>query len=1142
MRNFDYLQALELTDLHRFCAAAEENQVCNPDISAINARRALEYVVRSLYQMKNIEVPERTSLFELVDGEPFKEFINDDKVMMAVHYVRKVGNLGAHAGEVSKRESFFCLLNIYNVVAAVLLKLKVVESVQPFDKALIPESLGAPVMVPTKVPAITPESKIVEVADKVAVESNAPVEVLPTDISEAETRRLYIDLMLREAGWQILDTEGLVQPSKACIEVELQGMPNTQEVGYADYVLFGSNGKPLAVVEAKRTSVSPIKGKHQAELYADCLEARYGVRPVIYYTNGFDTRIIDGLGYPPRRLYSFHTEDDLERMIQKRGRKDITDFTINGNITDRYYQKTAIKAVCEHYNTKHRKGLLVMATGTGKTRVAISLVDVLKRNDWVKNVLFLADRTSLVKQAHKNFVKLMPNETTTVLNESGERDMNARITFSTYQTMINFIDTDEKPFSVGRFDLIIIDEAHRSIFGKFGAIFNYFDAMLIGLTATPRDEMDKSTYDIFEMEQGAPNYAYELEDAVSDGYLVPYVGYKRGSMILKEGIKYNNLSEEEKRQMEQIWEYEELHKVFNDFKVSKVVSDLKDFKDSKDLTGPIETRAAEEAVPYEKSKYVRDINNNEIFSYIYNIDTIDAVLQDLMENGLKVQSGERIGKSIVFAYNHRHAELIVERFGVLYPEYGAGFCVLIDNYITYSQDLIDKFEKRDNEPQIAVSVDMLDTGIDVPDVLNLVFFKPVKSKIKFMQMIGRGTRLSQGLFGAEDKKEFYIFDWCCNFDYFEKNPNGKESRTTQSLTERLFCLRADIAFHLQHQKFQEDEFAKRLHDDIKALLKEQVTMLSDSHISVRAKWEQVSHFKEEGAWAYISELDTLTLKNDISPLLAKNTQDENAKKFDVLMLAIELSLLDEEAGANRAIQNVQVVAEKLQQKATIPQIQAKMATIKEVLTPVYWENMSLPWLEKVREDIRELTKFLLGDKNQWFIIDIEDVVTYDGTSEGIVTRVTYKQRIMDFLAENRNLPVLNKIYSMEQLTSADVRELEHILWEELGNKEDYDRYTQGMPCGANVAIFIRSIIGVNRKEAIERFSTFLSGAQLNAEQEEFLTTIISYVCENGDITKDIVVNEAPFDEKLSVFSTYMLPLAKYIDNIHGVVNPEEATA
>ena len=1114
MRNFDYIRDLGLTDLHRFCSIAEEQQVTNPDISAVNARRALEYMVRSLYQIKNIPVAERTSLFELVDGEPFKEFIGDDKVMMAVHYVRKVGNNGAHAAEVSKKESFFCLLNIYNIVAAILLKLRVVESVNPFDKTLIPNKPQAQIAVITKVETIAPSNKILDAADKMAVASTTPVEVLPTDISEAETRRLYIDLMLREAGWSVLDIDGLVQPSKACVEVELTGMPNAHDVGYADYVLFGSNGKPLAVIEAKRTSASPTKGKHQAELYADCLEQQYGVRPVIYYTNGFETYIIDGLGYPPRRLYSFHTEDDLERMLQKRGRKDISDFAVNDNITDRYYQKMAIKAVCEHYNTKRRKGLLVMATGTGKTRVAISLVDVLKRNDRVKNVLFLADRTSLVKQAHKNFVKLLPNETTCVLNEGGEHDLNARIIFSTYQTMINCIDTDEKTFSVGRFDLIIIDEAHRSIFGKYGAIFNYFDAMLIGLTATPRNEVDKSTYDIFEMEQGAPNYAYELEDAVSDGYLVNYTGFKRGSVILKEGIKYSNLTEEEKEQMEEIWEYEQAKKALDLYPM----------------------QAAEDGVKY-GDKYVRDINNNEIFTYIHNLDTIDKVLQDLMENGLKVQSGERIGKSIIFAYRHAHAELIVKRFYELYPEYGADFCALIDNQVTYAQDLIDKFEKRDAAPQIAVSVDMLDTGIDVPDVLNLVFFKPVKSKIKFMQMIGRGTRLSKGVFGAEDKKEFYIFDWCCNFDYFEKNPNGKEVSGTQSLTERLFRLRTDIAFHLQHQKYQEDEFARKMHDNIKALLKEQVSKLSDSHISVRSKWQQVAHFKEDASWVYISELDMLSLKNDIAPLLTKDTLDENAKKFDMLVLAVQLSLLDDEAKVGKAVQNIQIVAEKLQKKATLPQVQAKMATIQEVLTPVYWENLSLPWLEKVREDLRDLTKFLAGEPNQWFVIDIEDVVSYDGTSDGIVTRVSYKQKVMDFLAENRNLPVLTKIYSMEQLTSADIKELEHILWSELGNKEDYDRYTAGMMCGANVAIFIRSIIGVNRKDAVERFATFLSGAALNAEQEEFLMSIISYVCENGDITKDIVVNEAPFDEKLSVFTAYIQPLAKYIDNIHGVINP-----
>ncbi len=1106
MRNFDYIKDLGIDVLHKFCAAAEENQVSNPDFSAINARRALEYIVRALYEMKGIEVGERTSLFELVDGEPFKEFIGDERVMMAVHYVRKVGNNAAHAGSVTRKESFFALLNIYNVVGAVLLKLKLVDSVKPFDKTLIPNVPQVAVMVPMPVKAIAPSEKIIEAADKVAVESNSPVELLPTDISEAETRRMYIDLMLREAGWQILDTEGMIQPSKACIEVELQGMPKSHDVGYADYVLFGSNGKPLAVIEAKRTSVSPVKGKHQAELYADCLEQRYGVRPVIYYINGFQTYVIDGLGYPPRKLYSFHTENDLEWMIQQRGRKDITDYTIKDYITDRHYQKMAIKAVCEHYNGKHRKGLLVMATGTGKTRVAISLVDVLKRNGWVKNVLFLADRTSLVKQAHKNFVKLLPNETTSVLNEGGERDMNAKITFSTYQTMINFIDTDEKPFSVGRFDLIIIDEAHRSIFGKYGAIFNYFDAMLIGLTATPRDEVDKSTYDIFEMEQGSPNYAYELEDAVSDGYLVNYVGFKRGTMILKEGIKYSNLTEEEKSQMERIWEYEKTRKA---------------------LDG---------------DDYHRDIANNEMFTYIHNLDTIDKVLQDLMENGLKVQSGERIGKTIIFAYRHLHAELIVERFNALYPEYGAGFCALIDNQVTYAQDLIDKFEKRDCDPQIAVSVDMLDTGIDVPDVLNLVFFKPVKSKIKFMQMIGRGTRLSQGVFGDDDKKEFYIFDWCCNFDYFEKNPNGKEVPATQSLTERLFGLRTDIAFHLQHQKYQEDEFAKSLHDDIKTLLKGQVAALSDSHISVRAKWEQVSHFKDDAAWVYISELDTLTLKSDVAPLLAKNTLDENAKKFDVLVLAIELSMLDAEMSAGKAVENVQFVAAKLQEKASIPQIQAKMETIGEVLNPVCWENVSLSWLEKVRIDLRELTKFLIGDKKKWFIIDINDVITIGGTTIGVTPRVTYKQKILDFLAANRNLPVLNKIYSMQQLTSDDVRELERILWQELGDRSDYDKFTVGKPCGANVAIFIRSIIGVNRKEAVEMFATFISGAQLNAEQEEFLMTVISYVCENGDITKEIVVNESPFEERLSVFNTYMLPLAKYIDNIHNVINPEHTVA
>ena len=1127
MRNFDYLQELGLTDLHDFCSAAEELQVSRPDLSAISARKALEYIVRALYLMKNIEIPEKASLFELVDGEAFREFIGDDKVMMAVHYVRKVGNNGAHGVKVTKKEAFFCLLNIYNVIAAILLKLTVLKSVKPFDKDLIPDTPQIPSLTPATV-MVTEQSTIVKAASMEAVQDKAPVAAITTDISEAETRKLYIDLMLKEAGWEVLSIEGAIQPSKACIEVEVEGMPYgyysgsgqtpsegkkaaegfeipTGGKGYCDYVLFGSNGLPLAVIEAKRTSKSPLVGKHQAELYADCLEKKYGTRPVIYYTNGFETNIIDGLGYPPRRLYAFHTESDLELLIQKRKRNDISDFSVKDSITDRHYQKMAIKAVCEHFNGKHRRGLLVMATGTGKTRVAISLVDVLSRNGWLKNVLFLADRIPLVSQAHKNFVKLLPHMTTSILSEDKDPDTNARITFSTYQTMINYIDTDEKAFSVGRFDLVIIDEAHRSIFGKYSAIFNYFDTLLVGLTATPRDEVDRSTYETFQMEQGHPNYAYELEDAVADGYLVNYKGFKRGSLILKDGIKYNSLSQEEKDQLEKVWEYEKTKKAM------------------------------------EGEDYHRDIENNEIFSYIFNIDTIDHVLQDLMENGLKVQSGERIGKTIIFAYNHRHAEMIVERFNVLYPEYGAEFCALIDNYVTYSKDLINKFEIRDGNPQIAVSVDMLDTGIDVPDVLNLVFFKVVKSKIKFMQMIGRGTRLSENIFGeGKDKEYFYIFDWCRNFEYFDKNPEGQKGVAVPSLTEKIFTLRARIAFHLQHQKYQEDEYAKGLHDELKKSLREQVSVLSDSHISVREKWEAVSHFKDKDSWVYLSEVDITTLGSDIAPLLPKNTLDENAKKFDLLVLLIELSLLDGETNCVKAVRSVQIIAEKLQEKATLPQVQAKMGTIKEVLTDVAWKNVSLAWLEKVREDLRDLLKFLMRQDNRWFKVDIDDSISDNGTVEGITPRMSYRQSVLDFLANNRNLPVLQKIYKMEQLTGEDIAGLEQILWKELGSKEDYDKYTQGMTCGSNVAIFIRSMVGVDRKNAVRRFSEYISGNELNAEQEEFLMTIISYVCENGDITKETVVNDPPFDERLSVFTQYMLPLAKYIDNIHGVITPQTA--
>jgi type I restriction enzyme R subunit len=1107
MRNFDFLKDnVDFAPLYLFCNDAEINQSSDPNKSALSSRLALEYLVKTVYLLRQMEVSEKASLFELVDGEVFKAFVGDDKLMMALHYIRKAGNNAAHTANVTKKESFFCLLNLHAFTGAVLLKLGAMDSYPPFNKELLSSKPEVHIAPPTK--AVPSSEVISNYAGKIDKKDTLIVRN-PEYFTEAETRKFYIDQQLREAGWEVLDTENSKVPGKAGIEIRVEGMPNTKEEGFADYVLYGRDGSPLAVVEAKKTSHSPIKGKHQATLYADCLEKQYGIRPVVYYTNGYELNIIDGLGYPNRRLLGFHTIAELELLIQRKSRQDIHDFQINESIAGRYYQKTAVTAVCEHFNNKHRRALLVMATGTGKTRVSISLVELLMRNNWIKNVLFLADRTALVGQAKKNFAKLLPHVPVCVLSDNDtDKDMNARIIFSTYQTMINYIDKDTKDFTIGRFDLIIIDEAHRSIFGKYTAIFDYFDSLLVGLTATPRSEVDRSTYEMFEMEQGVPNFDYELEEAVADKFLVPYRGIIRHSKHLQAGIKYKDLSFEEKEQLEKVWDYE----------------------------------AAKNALDGNECK--RDIRGEELFSYIFNQDTIDKVLQDLMTNGLKVQSGERIGKTVIFAYNHAHAELITERFKTLYPQYGAEYCVLIDNYVTYAHDLIDRFEVRDKDPQIAVSVDMLDTGIDVPDILNLVFFKIVRSKIKFLQMIGRGTRLSEGVFGEhqdkedQDKKEFYIFDFCENFDYFDKNPNGSVLTTTQSLTERIFNIKADIAFELQALRFQEDDFAKEYHLQTKKELREQIGTLNTQRIDVRKNLLYVDKYKLETVWQYISKLDVLEIKNRISYLLTPTQEDENAKRFDMMVLIIELSILDKLTNPIKTKQKIVTIAEILQDKTTIPQVKEKIEVIKELLTENFWKNLSLSGLERIRIELRDLMKFLVGDKKATFTVDIEDEIVDGGIAAGIVIVTTYKQRVFDYLLNNRATnTVLQKILMIEKLDRSDLLELENILWKELGTKEEYDNYTQNRFSEGNVAIFLRSMIGVNRDVAADRFSKFLDENTLNSQQQEYVKTIVNYVCENGDITREVIANESPFDgfDWLQVFGNHVNVIPRYVDELHGVV-------
>ncbi len=712
---------------------------------ALSCLNLLEDAVCYIYDKTENKKPKKASLLQLIDSTVVTFYINDADIVTALHQVRMIG-MNAKQGKIVRRnQAKLAQDNIAYLIG--LIAAKGAGTEHAYHK--------------------------------------------PLYMSEAATRKLYVDLYLEEAGWDVLETANVAQPGKAGIEIRVQGMPNSSGIGYCDYVLYGRDGKPLAIVEAKKTSVSPEQGRYQVYLYAECMERVYGYKPVMYYTNGYSMKIIDGI-YPDRDVIAFHSIDDLERMIQRRGRGAITDLTINDEITNRPYQKIAITKICEWLNEKHRRGLLVMATGTGKTRVAISLVDVLSRNHWVKNVLFLADRTALVHQAKVDFTKYLDRMSVCELSASGKKDYSARLVFCTYQTMIHYIDNEDKRFSSGRFDLIIIDEAHRSIFNRYGTIFRYFDSFLIGLTATPKNEIDANTYKTFDCEVGIPNFDYSLDDARKEHYLVGYRVKNRTSEIMSCGIDYNSLTDEQKEQFDEYFEEDPPTPDFN-------------------------------------------IPGNEIFRYLFNKDTCRRVVEELMRWGLRVDGGETIGKTIIFAYNQRHASMIVDCFYKLYRKASDKTCQLVVHSVKHGKNLVEEF-KTNKEFRIAVSVDMMDTGVDVPEVLNLVFFKQIRSRIKFVQMLGRGTRLCENIYGnGKDKKGFLVFDYCGNFEYFDLHPEEKDGKETLTLSQRLFQVKLDMLYELQRIEYQEDDWFHAYYGQTKTELQNTVIQIKshDNRIQVR---------------------------------------------------------------------------------------------------------------------------------------------------------------------------------------------------------------------------------------------------------------------------------------------------------------------
>ena len=986
------------------------------------AKQAAIAALRELFRLKGAVAPEEATMLEMLSDAVVTNAVGSGDILHALHYIRILGTNAEHGEKVKRTE-----------VETAERNLKMFEAFVDF------------------------------------LRSPGGIWETPGYLTEAATRRLYIDAYLKEAGWDVLEAENQCIAEKAGIEIEVEGMPNPTGRGYCDYVLFGKDGRPLAVVEAKKASVNAETGRHQVELYGACLKAKHGYTPVLYYTNGYEIRCIDGLYPDARPLMGFHRLDELERMIQRRGRGDIADTRVNETIAGRPYQQLAIRRICERFNANFRHALLVMATGTGKTRVAVALTELLQRNRWVKSVLFLADRTSLVSQAKRAFAKLLPDQTFCELSSGAPRkDLNARMVFSTYQTMINYVDGESKRFGIGRFDLVIIDEAHRSVFNKYGAIFKYYDSLLVGLTATPRGEVEKSTYQLFNCENGVPNYEYSLKEAVADRFLVPYTVSSHTTKLMREGVKYADLSEEERKRIE-------------------------------DAYG----EAPPEVLP-----------SSDLFKKLFNETTCDLVLENLMEHGLKVKGGDVIGKSIVFAYNHRHAQLIVDRFKALYPML-PNACRLIDNQVKYADDLILKFEGEDDF-RVAVSVDMLDTGIDVPAVVNLVFFKPVKSFIKFQQMIGRGTRLCPGLRvqgQGPDKRSFKIFDYCGNFAYFSERPTADSDARPMTLTERLYNLRTAIVYELQSGEHQSDPWEAAYRSRLIDGLYGELTKVREqrNRIAVRNAMPHIDNFRHLIAWMGLTPVQVKEIELHVAPLMvAPEGEDEAAKMFDARMLKIEVALLASGGvgGVAKDVKAVREAADALLRKASLPAVHAKIAVLERVRSEQFWEEPCVKSLEEVREELRELVKFLDGGNSGSATIAVDDVLE-DGEEipGGILDIRTYRQKVVDYLAEHQNLAVIRKIKNLEKIDIADLRELERILWHELGTKSDYVNATDIR----NLAAFVRSIVGLEQDAVNEKFGKYLNASTLSLDQQEFLKTIIDYVRENGDITKEDLLTVSPFD-------------------------------
>ncbi|MDP2094422.1 MAG: DEAD/DEAH box helicase family protein [Hydrogenophaga sp.] len=1113
--NFAFLQ----TGWPELLADAQRAEVAchtDPRTACFYARRTLELAVAWLYRAEGgaggaLRMPYQADLSAFLFEPSFKQLVGP-ALHAKMDVIRRQGNSAAHSTRpISGADALAVLRELFQVAfwlarhygrhalarpePALQFRAELLPAAQPAqpDTAKTPAELqrlatelaerdAALTAAQQKNAAL--DAELARLRTEVATAKQANEAQPDThDYTEAQTRDLYIDLLLKEAGW------ALDQPRDR--EFEVRGMPNNQGVGYVDYVLWGDDGLPLAVVEAKRTRRDARAGQQQAKLYADCLEQQLGQRPLIYCTNGYEHVFWDDTQYPPRVVQGFHKKDELQLLVQRRQtRKPLAAMAINPAMVERHYQLRAIRRVGETFEVdRQRKALVVMATGAGKTRTVIALADVLMRAHWAKRVLFLADRVALVRQAVNAFKAHVPEAVP--VNLVTDKTAEGRVYVSTYPTMMGLINEarDEKNgsqrrFGVGHFDLIVVDEAHRSIYQKYRAIFGYFDALLVGLTATPKDEIDRNTYGLFGLEDGVPTDAYGLDDAIAEGYLVPPKTVSVPLRFQREGIRYAQLSEAEREQ----WD----------------------------------------ALEWDDDGNVPDeVNAEAVNQWLFNRDTVDKVLQTLMTRGHKVAGGDRLGKTIVFAKNHAHAEFIAERFDANYPHHKGQFARVITFKTDYAQTLIDDFSVKDKAPHIAISVDMLDTGIDVPEVVNLVLFKIVRSKAKFWQMLGRGTRLCKDLFGpGQDKADFLVFDFCQNLEFFSQNLEGSDGALAQPLGQRLFNTRLALIGALDERLAATGEHAgdadagseirlteAGLRRDTAKLLQAIVAGMSLDNFVVRPQRQWVETWAAPGAWARPSGEQLVDVGVHLSGLpSAVRDEDEDAKRFDLLVLRLQLGVLNAEPGFGRLAQKMRDLAARLLELGNIPDVRKHAVLLEAVAGEAWWVDVTLPMLEQARRHLRGLIKLIDKTGRKQLYTDFEDqlgelseVVLPLGGSAGDFER--FRTKVRAFLRAHEDHMALHKLRRNLPLTPADLAELDRMLAASgTGTAQEFERAATE---SHGLGLFVRSLVGLDRQAATEALGGFLQDKTLGSNQLEFLNLVVNHLTERG-VVNPALLYEPPF--------------------------------